>query len=264
MCRISSAREIPGYWRALSAPPPEQLLQPRPSLSESSWLSKAPHASAGARDASKLLCLPCTPDKPIPSRCSPRSTSFLLLTTRSAARARIRLPGVNDGLPPRGLPPALCFLFPVGQLLPDRLQVLIGFLQAVTDLVDGSKDGNVIVCYALFGRMFAEELLNDENLFEQGLLWRIIRHEFDLSYEVVPRDVAHDRNDMPAFLPVQKIEITHGERDKRQRTENEKADCLHMALFIASPYSFAKRSFMKTEQLTKVTPSPCNLSKTTI
>src|SRR6267378_4278299 len=130
------------------------------------------------------------------------------------------LTGVEDGFPPHGLPPALCFLFLVGQLIPDRFQVLIGFLQAGADLVDGPKDGNVIVCYALFSRMFAEELLNEENLFEQGLLRRIVRHVFDLSYEVVPRDVAHDRNDMPAFLPIQKIEITHDERDKQQRTEN--------------------------------------------
>jgi len=37
-----------------------------------------------------------------------------------------------------------------------------------------------------------------------------------------------------------------------------------MALFIASPYSFANRSFMKSEQLTKVTPSLCNLCKSAI
>src|SRR5260221_65603 len=160
--------------------------------------------------------------------------------------APMALTAVEDDFPHHGLPPAPCFLFRVGQLLPDRFQVLVGFLQAGTDLVDGSKDGNVIVCYALLGRMFAEELLNDENLFEQGLLRRVIQNAFDLSYEVVPRDVAHDRNDMPAFLPVQKIETTRDDRDKQQRTENSKADCLPMALFIASPYSFANRSFMKS------------------
>ncbi len=37
-----------------------------------------------------------------------------------------------------------------------------------------------------------------------------------------------------------------------------------MALFIASPYSFANRSFMKSEQLTKATPSPCDLCKSAI
>src|SRR5258706_12376689 len=114
--------------------------------------------------------------------------------------APMALTGVEDGLPPHGLPPALCFLFLVGQLLPDRFQVLIGFLQAGTDLVDGSKDGNVIVCYALFGRMFAEELLNDENLFEQGLLRRAIRHGFELGDEVLPPAAVPRRKDSPPFL----------------------------------------------------------------
>src|SRR5258708_40046831 len=82
MCLISPAREILGYWTALSGPSPEQLLLRQPSSSESSWLSKAPHASAAARDANKPLCLPCTPDEPMPFRCSPRSTSLLLLTTQ--------------------------------------------------------------------------------------------------------------------------------------------------------------------------------------
>src|SRR5258708_29246401 len=90
-----------------------------------------------------------------------------------------------------GLPPALCLLFLVRQLLPDRFQVLIGFLQAGTDLVDGSKDANVIVCYLLFSRMFVDGVLIADNLFEPGLLLRIIRYPFDLSYDVVPLDVAH-------------------------------------------------------------------------
>src|SRR5258708_38732587 len=96
MSWISPAREIPGYWSALLVPPPEQLLQHRPSSSESSWLSKAPRASAAARDASKLLCLPRTPDEPIPSRCSPRFTSLLLLTT-----AALRGSDTLDRLDPR-------------------------------------------------------------------------------------------------------------------------------------------------------------------
>jgi len=119
-----------------------------------------------------------------------------------------------------GLPPALCLLFVVGQLILDRFQVLIGFLQARPDLVDGPEDGNVIVCYAHFGLVFTEELLNDESLFEQGFLRRIIRHVLDLGYEIVPCDVAHDGNDMPAFLPVQKIETTRDQCDKQQSTEN--------------------------------------------
>src|SRR5713101_212119 len=103
-------------------------------------------------------------------------------------------------------PSDLCLLFLVGQFLLDRFQVLISFLQAGANLIDGSEDGNVIVCDAHLGRVFAEELLNDENLFEQGFLRRIIRHISDLVCKVVPRDVAGDGNDMSAFLPIQKIE----------------------------------------------------------
>jgi len=44
--------------------------------------------------------------------------------------------------------------------------------------------------------MFAEELLNDENSLNRDSCGES-SHVFDLSYEVVPRDVAHDRNDMP-------------------------------------------------------------------
>src|SRR5260370_16026456 len=55
--------------------PPEQLLQPRPSSSESPWLPKAPHASLAVRDASKPLCLPRKPSELEPSRCSPCSAS---------------------------------------------------------------------------------------------------------------------------------------------------------------------------------------------
>src|SRR5258707_15151122 len=50
--------------------------------------------------------------------------------------APMALTGVEDDLRHHGLPPALCFLFLVGQLLPDRVQVLIAFLQAATDVVN--------------------------------------------------------------------------------------------------------------------------------
>jgi hypothetical protein len=35
-------------------------------------------------------------------------------------------------------------------------------------------------------------------------------------------------------LPVQKIEIGRDERDEQKRTENQKADCFHMAFFFTS------------------------------
>lgn len=117
-------------------------------------------------------------------------------------------------------PSGLCFLFPVGQSLLDRFQVLISFLQAGANLIDSFENGNVIVCDAHLGRVLAEELLNDENLFEQAFLRRIVWHVFDLGYEIIPRDVAHDGNAVFAFLPVQKIETTRDERDKQKHTEN--------------------------------------------
>ncbi len=117
-------------------------------------------------------------------------------------------------------PSDLCLLFLVGQFLLDRFQVLISFLQAGANLIDGSEDGNVIVCDAHLARVFAEELLNDENFFEQGFLRRIVRQVFDLGYEIIPSDVAHDGNAVAAFLPVQKIETTRDERDKQKHTEN--------------------------------------------
>lgn len=61
--------------------------------------------------------------------------------------------------------------------------------------------------------MFSEEILNADKLFSQSLLCGLIHSGIDLGYEVVPRDVAHDRNDLPTILTVQ----IHGEEREQQK-----------------------------------------------
>jgi len=58
-------------------------------------------------------------------------------------------------------------VFFVGQLVPDRFQVLVGLLQAGARLVDGSEDGNVVDSDADFRLMFPQEFLNEDDLFSQ-------------------------------------------------------------------------------------------------
>ena len=99
----------------------------------------------------------------------------------------------------------------VGQLVPDRFQVLVGLLQAGARLVDGSEDGNVVNSDADFGLMFPQEFLNEDGLFSPSLLWRVIGQGIHLPYEVVQGGVANDANAMRPFLPVQKTEIGGGE-----------------------------------------------------
>jgi hypothetical protein len=150
-----------------------------------------------------------------------------------------------------GSPPELCLDFLVGQLVLDRFQVFVGFLQAGAGLVDGSEDGDVVDSDAHFELMFLEEPLDQVKLFSKSLVWRVIRRRIDLLYEVIPSDVAHDWNGIPAFLPVQKTEIGRNERDEQKRTENQKADCFHMGLFFTSfaRYVSLNCSLSKSEQL---------------
>jgi hypothetical protein len=68
--------------------------------------------------------------------------------------------------------------------------------------------------------MFSEEILNKDYLFSQSLPRRVLHSEINLDCEVVPRGVAQDWNDIPAFLPVQKIETGRDERDKQNHAEN--------------------------------------------
>jgi hypothetical protein len=119
-----------------------------------------------------------------------------------------------------GSPPDLCLDLFVGQLVLDRFQVFVGFLQAGAGLVDGSEDGNVVDSDAHFELMFREELLDQDKLFSKSLVWRIIRRRIDLVYEVIPRDVAHDWNGIPVSLPAQEIDIGRDERDEQKRTKN--------------------------------------------
>jgi len=104
-------------------------------------------------------------------------------------------------------PPVPRLVFFVGQLVPDRFQVLVGLLQAGARLVDGSEDGNVVDSDADFRLMFPQEFLNEDDLFSPSLLWRVVGQGIHLPYEVVPGGVANDGNAMLPFLPVQKTEI---------------------------------------------------------
>jgi hypothetical protein len=114
-----------------------------------------------------------------------------------------------------GSPPAPRLVFFVGQLVLDRFQVLVGLLQAGAGLVDGPEDGNVVDSDADFELMFPEEFLNEDDLFSQSLLWRVVGHRIHLPYEVVPGGVANDRNALLAFLPEQEIDIGSDECDKQ-------------------------------------------------
>src|SRR5258707_5061593 len=164
---------LPGANRQLC----ESLIAPGCNWCQLAWWSVKPQPRIPAK--------PSTGQQEHPSK--GKRATYEMFRRDNAPMA---LTGVEDGLPPHGLPPALCFLFLVGQLLPDRFQVIIGFLQAGTDLVDGSKDGNDIVCYALFGRMLAEEILTEENIFDTRLYRRIFLHGFYLIYKCVQLDAA--------------------------------------------------------------------------
>ena len=158
-------------------------------------------------------------DTPQCNRCQFRR--FLKMARRGTPLRGVQLPDVAHCVAVAiTSPPELCLLSLVGQLVPDCFQVFVGFLQAGAGLVDGFEDGNVVDSDARFPLMFSEELLNADNLLSQSFLCRLIHFGIDLVYEVVPRDVAHDGNDMPAFLPVQKIETTCDDRDEQQRTED--------------------------------------------
>jgi hypothetical protein len=114
------------------------------------------------------------------------------------------LAAMDDCFSFHGSPPTLCLVFLEGQLVPDRFQVLVGLLQAGPSLVDSSENGNVVDSDAHFGLMFPKELLDQAKLFSKSLAWRVIRRRIDLVYEVIPRNIAHDWNGIPAFLPVKK------------------------------------------------------------
>src|SRR5260370_7579209 len=84
-----------------------------------------------------------------------------------------------------GSPPVPRLVFFVGQLVPDRFQVLVGLLQAGARLVDGSEDGNVVDSDADFGLMFPQKFLNENDLFSPSLLCRVFAPRILLPYPYV-------------------------------------------------------------------------------
>jgi len=58
-----------------------------------------------------------------------------------------------------GSPLAPCLVFLVGQLFPNRFQVLISLLQSDADLFDGFENSNVVNADVHFGLMFRQKSL---------------------------------------------------------------------------------------------------------
>lgn len=140
---------------------------------------------------------------------------------------------VDDCFPLHSSPPPICLVFLVGQLVPNRFEVLVSLLQASAGLVDGPEDGKVVDFDAHFGLMFPEELLDKENLCPKSLVCRVIQRWIYLAGKVIPRSVACDWNEMVAFLPVQKIEIGGDESNEQKRAEKQGAYCSHKAAFFS-------------------------------
>lgn len=121
----------------------------------------------------------------------------------------------DDGFPFHGSPPAPGAVFLVGQLLPDRFQILVRLVQASAGLVDGPEKGNVVDSDVYFALVFLEELLDEDNFRPKGLMCRVIHRRIYLAHKVIPRRVACDWNEMLAFLPEQKMEISGDEGDEQ-------------------------------------------------
>src|SRR5215472_15553005 len=100
---------------------------------------------------------------------------------------------------------ALRFL--VGQFVSQRFQVLVGSVQACTNLVDRAEYGNVVDSNTGFRFVFLEESLNDQHFFVQGVLRRILRQEPDLGNEVIPRYLAHDVNNGRSFFSIRHVNV---------------------------------------------------------
>ena len=112
------------------------------------------------------------------------------------------------------------FGLPVEQIVADCLQILVGFPQPGTRLVDGSEHGDVVDSHSDFGWMFPEELLHNDNLFSQSLFRRVIRRGMDLDYKVIPCGIARNWNTVARLPPVQQIEIAVDKRNEKERADN--------------------------------------------
>jgi len=127
---------------------------------------------------------------------------------------------VDDGRKSHWSPPELPLRFLVGLLVSQRFQVLVGSVQACTNLVDRAEYGNVVDSDTGFRFVFLEESLNDQHFFVEGVLLKILRQEPDLGNEVIPRDVAHDVNNGRSFFSIRHVNVCAEENDRKECAKN--------------------------------------------
>lgn len=122
---------------------------------------------------------------------------------------------VDDCFPLHASPSTICLVFLAGQLVSNRLQVLVSLLQAGAELVNGFENSNVVDADVHFGLLLPEELLDEDNLRPKSFVCRVIHGRIYLVHKVIPRRVAGNWNEWLAFLPVQKIEIRGDEGNEQ-------------------------------------------------
>lgn len=126
----------------------------------------------------------------------------------------------DDCFPFHRSPPAPCFVFLVGQFDSNRLEVLVRLLQASAGLVDGSENGDVVDRDVPFPLVLPDKLLDEGDFCPKSLVCQVIHRWIYLVYKVIPRGVACGRNEMLAFLAVQKIEIGGDDGNEQERSES--------------------------------------------
>lgn len=84
------------------------------------------------------------------------------------------LRAVDNAFPFHGSSPVPWFVFLVGQLVSNRLQVPVSLLQAGANLVDGFENGDVVDLYVHFRPVLVEELLDEDNLCSKSLARRVV------------------------------------------------------------------------------------------
>src|SRR5258708_24185156 len=107
---------------------------------------------------------------------------------------------VHDRCKSHGLPPQPCLFFLVGQFVSERFQILVGFVQTRTNLVDRAEHRQVVDSDIRFSFAFSQKSLDDQHFLVDRILPRILRQEFDLSDEVIPCEIPRNRNESWAFF----------------------------------------------------------------
>jgi hypothetical protein len=130
---------------------------------------------------------------------------------------------VHDRCKSHGLPRQPCLFFLVGQFVSERFQILVGFVQTRTNLVDRAEHRQVVDSDIRFSLVFFQKSLDDRHFLVDRILRRIQRQEFDLSDEVIPREIPRNRNESWALFCIGEVNGDSCEAHRHQGSKKQTA-----------------------------------------